>query len=86
MMFALSVLLLLPWLDKSPVKVMRAKGHYSKGALLVCVLSVLCLGYLGTHPLTEMRLWSARAFTVCYFAWAFLMPWYTRFERLSHDA
>ncbi len=81
MVFALTLLLALPWLDKSPARVMRMKGRYSQCALVSCVLSLLCLGYLGTHALTSLHLWWARACTIVYFTWAVLMPWYTRVER-----
>ena len=80
MLAALLMLSCLPWLDKSPVRVMRAKGRYSQGALCLCVVSFIALGYLGTEALTPARLWSARVFTVLYFAWGALMPWYTRYE------
>lgn len=80
---------LLPWLDKSPVKSIRYRGGLYKKWLAAFVVSFLVLGYLGTVP---SNIWGqfgswlsgadratvvARIFTVIYFAFFILMPWYT---------
>ena len=77
---ALLILLLLPWLDKSPVRAMRYKGRYSKIALSACVFAFLTLGYLGTIDVTPLTLYGARICTAIYFAYFLLMPCYTRLE------
>ncbi|PWY54701.1 cytochrome b [Legionella qingyii] len=77
---ALLLLFLLPWLDRSPVRSMRYKGNCSRIMLFFGVTAFLLLGYLGTIPVTPMRLFLARVSTVFYFAYFVLMPFYTRFE------
>ncbi len=77
---AIAILFALPWLDKSPVKSIRYKGLYSKIALSVFVVSFMGLGYLGTVAPEGIKVFLARMFTVTYFAFFLLMPWYTRAE------
>jgi len=77
---AIVILLFVPWLDKSPVRSIRYKGHYSKYALLAFVISFLILGYLGTVNVTPIKLYLARVCTAVYFAFFFFMPLYTRYE------
>lgn len=77
---ALLIFFFLPWLDNSPVRTVRNKGRYSQVALSLLVLSVLFLGYLGTHALTPVTLWMARLCTAVYFGYFLLMPMYTRYE------
>ncbi|KTD44178.1 cytochrome b [Legionella parisiensis] len=79
--FALLALFFLPWLDRSPVRSMRYKGNYSRMMLFLVVTAFMLLGYLGTIPVTPVRLYSARACTILYFAYFLLMPFYTRFEK-----
>ncbi|AWN72607.1 cytochrome b N-terminal domain-containing protein [Legionella anisa] len=79
--FALFVLFFLPWLDRSPVRSMRYKGNYSRIMLFLGVVSFVLLGYLGTIPVTPVRLFLARICTILYFAYFLLMPFYTRFEK-----
>lgn len=74
------LLFFMPWLDKSPVHSMRYKGHYSKFALALFVLSFITLGYLGTVSITPIKQYIARAAAAIYFAYFLLMPFYTRFE------
>ncbi len=80
MVMALLLLFCLPWLDRSSVRSMRYKGSYSRTMLFLGVAAFILLGYLGTIPLTPIRLLSARVSTVFYFAYFLLMPFYTRFE------
>lgn len=83
----------LPWLDKSPVKSIRYRGRLYKAWLAAFVLSFLVLGYLGTEP---SNVWGqfgpwlggadratvvARIFTVIYFLFFILMPWYTKKDK-----
>jgi ubiquinol-cytochrome c reductase cytochrome b subunit len=71
------VLFLLPWLDRSSVRSTRYKGTYWRVALTVFVISFVALGYLGTQPATPTATLFARIFTVLYFAFFLLMPWYS---------
>jgi len=88
---AMLVLFFLPWLDRSPVKSLRYRGWMSKTALAAFVVSFIALGYLGTQPATGAYTVAARVFTVIYFAYFVLMPFYTKYdevkpvpERVSH--
>jgi ubiquinol-cytochrome c reductase cytochrome b subunit len=71
----------IPWLDRSPVKSIRYKGLASKVMLGLLVISFFILGYLGTIPPSGPATMLAQAFTVVYFAYFVLMPWYTRAEK-----
>jgi len=83
------ILFFLPWLDRSPVKSIRYRGPLYKWALAIFVVTFVALGYLGVEPVTvwgQSGAWlgnadratvAARVFTVIYFAFFFLMPWYT---------
>ncbi len=79
------VFFLLPWLDRSPVKSMRYKGALSRTALAVFVITFLVLGYLGTLTVTEGRTLAAQVFTLLYFAFFLLMPWFTRMEKTKPE-
>jgi ubiquinol-cytochrome c reductase cytochrome b subunit len=78
---AIFVLFLLPWLDRSPVKSIRYRGPLYKFALAVFVVSFVGLGYLGTQAPTDLFKLLAQVFSVTYFAFFFLMPWYTKVDR-----
>ena len=75
------VFFLLPWLDRSPVKSIRYKGIYTKVALVIFVISFVVLGVLGTLPPNATRQLIAQIFSVLYFAFFVLMPWYTKAEK-----
>ncbi len=78
---AIAILFVLPWLDRSPVKSMRYKGMYSKVALAIFAISFVILGYLGVVASTPGRTLVAQICTALYFAFFFLMPFYTRMEK-----
>jgi ubiquinol-cytochrome c reductase cytochrome b subunit len=83
----------LPWLDKSPVKSIRYRGTLYKKWLAAFVVSFLVLGYLGTVPSNvwgQFGSWLggadratvvARIFTVVYFLFFILMPWYSKKDK-----
>ncbi len=71
----------LPWLDRSKVKSIRYKGMASKVMLAIFVVSFFILGYLGTIAPSEIATLMAQIFTVLYFAYFVLMPWYTQAEK-----
>ncbi len=86
----------LPWLDKSPVKSMRYRGSLYKKWLAAFVVSFIVLGYLGTEPSnvwgqfdpktmlvggSDRATVAAQIFTVVYFAFFVLMPWYTKKDK-----
>lgn len=74
---ALVILVALPWLDRSPVKSIRYRSAPFKWALGIFVISFIMLGWLGMQPVNELNAFLARLFTVLYFAFFILMPWYT---------
>ncbi len=82
-LFGVSVLLpmFLPWLDRSRVKSIRYRGPIYKTALAVFVVSFLMLGWLGVQPSEGIYVTLARIFTVLYFAFFLLMPYYTSIDK-----
>ena len=88
---AIVVLFFLPWLDRSPVKSIRYKDWIYKTILTVFIISFFGLGYLGTQAPTPLYTLLSRIFTVIYFAFFFLMPWWSTLgttkpvpERVTH--
>tara|TARA_B000000460_G_scaffold48962_1_gene31613 strand:- start:740 stop:1978 length:1239 start_codon:yes stop_codon:yes gene_type:complete len=81
MVSAMVIFALLPWLDKSPVKSIRYKGMFSKAFLYLFVVSFIILGYLGSVTPNPMRTLLAQIFTMVYFAYFLLMPFYTKYEK-----
>ena len=78
---AIVVLFLLPWLDRSPVKSIRYKGGLYKGFLAMFVIVFVVLGWLGTQPVTDLYTLMAQIATTLYFAFFFLMPWYSKADK-----
>ena len=78
---AIAMPMMLPWLDRSPVKSIRYKGAISKVMLATFIISFFILGYLGTIPPSKGATLLAQVCTVLYYAFFVLMPWYTRAER-----
>lgn len=78
---AIAILFALPWLDRSPVKSIRYRGWIYKTALAIFVVSFLCLGYLGTLEPTTIRTFFAQVFSLLYFGFFLLMPWYTKIDK-----
>jgi ubiquinol-cytochrome c reductase cytochrome b subunit len=83
MLVAVVSFLFLPWLDRSPVKSIRYKGWFSRVALTVFAISFLALGYLGLQPAEGRYVVLARLFTVFYFAFFWLMPFYSKVEAVK---
>jgi ubiquinol-cytochrome c reductase cytochrome b subunit len=71
----------LPGLDRSPVKSIRYRGPLFKFFLFSFAISFVALGYLGLQPATSGVTMASRVFTVVYFAFFLLMPWYTSIDR-----
>jgi ubiquinol-cytochrome c reductase cytochrome b subunit len=88
-LMGLSIVLffLLPWLDRSPVKSIRYRGWMYKTALAAFVVAFIALGYLGTRNPDHVDLFLmknvywAQVGTILYFAFFFLMPWYTTLDK-----
>ena len=81
MLLAVASFLFLPWLDRSPVRSIRYKGRWSRIALALFALSFVALGVIGLKPATPVYVFLARLFTVLYFAYFWLMPAYSKWER-----
>ncbi|WP_455198392.1 cytochrome b [Kaarinaea lacus] len=75
------MLFLLPWLDRSPVKSIRQRGWMFKSALATFVVSFIGLAYLGTVAATPTATWFSRLFSVLYFAFFLLMPFYSKMDK-----
>lgn len=82
----------LPWLDRGKVKSIRYRGTKWKTWFAIFIACFLILGYLGVKPTTvwgqfgewasfmgtrDIATFVARLCTLLYFAFFFLMPWYT---------
>ncbi|MEO1766246.1 cytochrome b [Thiobacter aerophilum] len=82
---AIVLLFFLPWLDKSPVKSIRYRGVLYKTALALFAISFIGLSYLGMQPVTPVYTVLARVFSVIYFLFFLLMPWYTRIDKTKPE-
>ena len=71
----------LPWLDRGRVKSIRYRGWIYKLALALFAVSFITLGWLGVQPAEGIYVLMARMFTVIYFAFFLLMPYYTRIDK-----
>jgi ubiquinol-cytochrome c reductase cytochrome b subunit len=71
----------LPWLDRSRVKSIRYRGWFYKAALTLFAVSFVVLGWLGTQPADRVFVLAARIFSVIYFAFFLLMPYYTSIDK-----
>lgn len=93
---AVLILFFVPWLDRSKVRSIRYKGPLFKKWIIVFVISFFVLGYLGTVPSNIWGQFSnilpliggadiativARIFTISYFAFFFLMPYYSKRDK-----
>lgn len=80
----IAIMFVLPWLDRSPVRSIRYKGTLSKIAIVIFVISFMGLGYLGHESVSVLRTYMARIFTIAYFGFFLLMPFYSKFEKTKH--
>ena len=82
-LFGIAVIipLFLPWLDRSKVKSIRYRGWIYKSFLTIFVISFISLGILGALPAEGIYVTMARFFTVLYFAFFVLMPYYTVIDK-----
>jgi ubiquinol-cytochrome c reductase cytochrome b subunit len=75
------VLFALPWLDRCRVRSMRYRDSRYGFALALFVLSFIGLGILGTKPVSPVNTILVRAFSLVYFGFFLLMPWYSAREK-----
>jgi len=77
---AIIILFFLPWLDKSPVRSIRYRGLLTKVLVAIFVVSFVWLGWLGMQSGSALQTILARVFTMYYFAFFALMPFWTRLD------
>lgn len=77
---SISILFVIPWLDRSPIKSIRYRSWFFKLALVMFVISFVGLGYLGMIPPSSGRMLAAQLLSLCYFAFFIFMPIYTSLE------
>jgi ubiquinol-cytochrome c reductase cytochrome b subunit len=73
--------LFLPWLDRCRVKSIRYRGWIFRSALGLFVISFFALGWLGVQPAEGIYVNLARLFSVIYFAFFLLMPYYSAIDK-----
>jgi ubiquinol-cytochrome c reductase cytochrome b subunit len=78
---AVVLFVFLPWLDRGKVKSIRYRGPLFKFFLYSFAISFVALGYLGLQPVSPAYTMAARFFTVVYFAFFLLMPWYSSVDK-----
>ena len=71
----------LPWLDRCQVKSIRYRGWIYKVALTIFAITFVALGWLGLQQPTTLVANLSLVFTILYFAFFALMPFYTRIEK-----
>lgn len=89
MFLSIAVMFALPWLDRCKVRSIRYRSNVWKAAVFIFAFTFLILGYVGAQPkddpfvifsfLTNNEV--ARIFSVIYFLFFILMPFYTRNEK-----
>ncbi|MCB1600041.1 MAG: cytochrome bc complex cytochrome b subunit [Lysobacterales bacterium] len=80
---AVSILFLIPWLDRSPVRSIRYRGPLTKIALALFTVAFVTLGYLGLQAGSELQKLVAQICTAIYFLFFLLMPVYTRIDSVK---
>jgi len=90
----------LPWLDRGAVKSIRYRGTLYKSFFAMFIVCFIVLGYLGVKSTDvwgqfgdwssfldtkDRATWVARLCTVGYFAFFFLMPWYTKADKTKPE-
>ena len=82
-LMGLAVLLpfFLPWLDRCRVKSIRYRSGFYKIALMAFAVTFVALGYLGLQPPTTLVARLSLTFTILYFAFFVVMPFYTVREK-----
>jgi len=78
---AIALPFFLPWLDRCRVKSIRYRSWIYKTALGLFAVSFLALGYLGLQVPTKTYTALSAVFTVIYFAFFVLMPFYSSLEK-----
>ena len=80
MFAAIALLFVLPWIDRGKVHSIRYRSAAFKWLLAMLVVSFIGLGYLGALPLSDVRTFMARLFSVGYFSFFFGIWWVSKNE------
>jgi ubiquinol-cytochrome c reductase cytochrome b subunit len=97
---AVVIFFFIPWMDKGNVKSIRYRGRLYKAFLAAFVVSFVILSICGIFPTNvwgqfsdkvpvvggvEVATVVARLFTLVYFAFFLLMPWYTKADKTKPE-
>jgi ubiquinol-cytochrome c reductase cytochrome b subunit len=78
---AVVLLFFLPWLDRCRVKSIRYRSGIHKAALMTFAVTFVALGYLGLQPATGAVPTLSLVFTILYFLFFLVLPFYSRSEK-----
>jgi len=87
----MAILIILPWLDRSPVKSIRYRGPIFKTLLPIFVISFFILGFLGTKPPSYAFFGTipgapiAQILSAFYFLFFLTMPIWSRIDKCKPE-
>ncbi len=81
MFAAIFVLFILPWIDRGKVHSIRYRSNAYKWLLAMFVISFIGLGYLGALPLSDVRTFFARVYSIGYFGFFLGLWWISKIEK-----
>lgn len=82
---SVGLLLVVPWLDRSPVRSIRYRSSYYKIFLGIFVIAFFMLAYLGTVQPTPVKTLLARICTAYYFFFFLTMPIFTTLGKFKRE-
>ena len=81
MFAAIFMLFILPWIDRGKVHSIRYRSTSFKWLLAMLVVSFIGLGYLGALPLSDIRTFFARVYSIGYFGFFLGLWWISKNEK-----
>ncbi len=81
MFAAIFMLFILPWIDRGKVHSIRYRSTSFKWLLGMLVVSFIGLGYLGALPLSDIRTFFARVYSIGYFGFFLGLWWISKNEK-----
>ncbi len=81
MFAAIFMLFILPWIDRGKVHSIRYRSTSFKWLLAMLVVSFVGLGYLGALPLSDIRTFFARVYSIGYFGFFLGLWWISKNEK-----
>ena len=73
----------LPWIDNSPVKSIRYRPGWHWWLYGLFVVAFVVLGYFGVQPPSPVGERISQAFTIVYFGFFLLMPWWSKMGKFK---